>query len=151
MSKALGWILLVLGLAVAGYGVALASGAALPPPSLETPAGWGAALAVGVVVLIVALVLVTRTPKLAPAAAPLPPPPAVPETVEIKRTEMRWGERQAAPEAAATTEIESTREQLARLKVQYGLGELSAESYRRLSADLEAKLAELERAEMDKA
>jgi hypothetical protein len=149
VSKSLGWILLVLGLVVAGYGVALLAGAALPTGGVSDRAAWGGALAVGLVFLVVALVLITRTPKLGPAAAPAPPPVPQPETVEVKRTEMRWGERPATQEAPETSELEGTRQQLARLKVQYGLGELSAESYRRLSEELEAKLAQLERAEME--
>lgn len=148
MSKAMGWILLVAGLGLAGYGVALLSGAALPTGGVNYAIVGSLGLGLGLLLLVIALVFLTRQPKMGPAAVEAPPL-AAPETVEVKRTEMRWAERPAAQEGEVTTEIEGVRQQLARLKVQYGLGEISNESYRRLSAELEAKLAELERAEYE--
>lgn len=144
MGKGLGWVLLVVGLALAGYGVAQFAMDSVPAGPLPPPLAQGGSLAVGFVLVVFSLVLLIRTPRVAPAPAPAPPAPAAPEVVEVKRTEMNWASRpEAADDSDALVEV---RQKMGRLKVQYGLGEVGNESYKRQMADLEAQEAEIEKA-----
>jgi predicted membrane protein len=65
--------------------------------------------------------------------------------VEIKRTRMDVGLASEAPQQDPDdARLEEVNMQLARLKVQYGMGDLSGESFKQLSQALNKEKAELE-------
>lgn len=105
---------------------------------------------VGLAFLVVGVVFLVMKPK-APAVAPESRAASPPRRqVEIKRTEMNVGRPEpssSAPKTAESSldaEIEEMTRKISRLKVQYGMGEISKESFRRLRDELEQEKAELE-------
>lgn len=102
---------------------------------------------VGFAFLVVGVVFLLLKPKR--RVTPEAPPQPQRRTVEIKRTKMDVGrsEPSAGTEGAASSldaEIEELTRKISRLKVQYGMGEISKESFRRLRDELEKEKAELE-------
>lgn len=102
---------------------------------------------IGLAFLVVGVVLLLMRPK--PKVTPDAPPRPERRTVEIKRTEMNVGRPEPAPSPAGgdsdlDAQIDELTRKISRLKVQYGMGELSKESFRRLRDELEQEKAELE-------
>lgn len=99
------------------------------------------------VVGVVFLVMKPKAPQVTPEARSASPPR---RHVEIKRTEMNVGRPEPSPgpaeaaESSLDEEIEEMTRKISRLKVQYGMGEISKESFRRLRDELEKEKAELE-------
>ncbi len=101
----------------------------------------------GVAFLAIGVVLLLLKPKR--RVTPDAPPQPQRQAVEIKRTEMNVGRPEPTTGASAGSsslddEIDEMTRQLSRLKVQYGMGEISKESFRRLRDELEKEKAELE-------
>src|SRR5688572_22948897 len=84
------------------------------------------ALGAGALLLVLGIVMMLLKPKQAPVVvqrvAPVPQ-----QQVEIKRTEMNWGA--GAPTRSASedlqAELDAINQKVSRVKVQYGMGELS--------------------------
>lgn len=146
-----GWLAIAVAFVTLAYGVALLLPTATLPTSLREPTTIGASMVVAAVVMFVAAVGASRGPVGEPArgvqirAAPreTDEPPAY----EIKRTDMNWAPPADQPDAERESgdELAEVKRQLAKLKVDYGLGRLNAKSYQTLRAELEAQEAELER------
>lgn len=104
----------------------------------------------GLVLLILGAVLHVPAGPRVVSAAPGPRliDPGPPAPIEIKRTVMWPGPpetKPAGPGAASLEErLEAVNRRLASLKVRYGLDEISKETYKRLSAELDRQRAELE-------
>lgn len=134
-------------MAIAAYGLALVSKPdAVPGWRPEGDAASISILSGGVLVLLVGLIFIVRRSPIPMAPTPQEAPRPL-ETVEIKRTEMRWGETSPAEpaEAASDDRLEAIQQQISKLKVQFGLGQVSPEAYKRLLEDLQAEEAELTR------
>lgn len=112
----------------------------------------------GVLLLVLGTVLLLLKPrkrKVQPAAQPAGP---ARRQVEIKRTEMNVG----SPSTPASTgyagsspdldaQIESLDQEIARLKVQFGMGQIDKQSFARMRDELEKEKAELELRRMEEA
>ncbi|MBI2078515.1 MAG: hypothetical protein HYT80_09140 [Euryarchaeota archaeon] len=100
---------------------------------------------VGVLFLTLGIILLLvgprgpRVPKGAAVAA------AQPQQVEIKRTEMNWGSSQAAtPSDQLQEALDEVNRKIGQAKVQYGMGQLSNESYKLLMAQYEKERGAIE-------
>lgn len=144
LGRGWGWAFLVGGLAGCAAGLLLVVLGARAPAAAGVGRLGGAWVATTGLLFVVLGVLVL----LRPGRPPVPdvPAPAPPEPVEIKRTEMRWDENRPPvspdPFQAQRDDVERRK---ARLKVRYGMGELSDHSYRALMTELEAEELEIER------
>ncbi|HLE47031.1 MAG TPA: hypothetical protein VI818_01945 [Candidatus Thermoplasmatota archaeon] len=112
----------------------------------DDPAKTGYGLAgIGVLFLTMGVILLLvgprgpRIPKGAAVAA------AQPQQVEIKRTEMNWGSGQtAAPSDQLQEALDDVNRKIGQAKVQFGMGQLSNESYKILMAQYERERGVIE-------
>jgi hypothetical protein len=152
-TKVVGLILLILSIPLILLGILylFSDVDAVPQivPDDRNMSGYAAAGA-GAVFLLLGVVLMLLTPKpkgvvVAPTAV------APPQQFEIKRTEMNWGTTSQAKTASEDLQdqMDAVKQKLSRIKVQYGMGELSSESYRTLTQQYELEMAAIERKVLD--
>lgn len=81
----------------------------------------------------------------APSPPPTPPPPPS-EVVVIKRTEMNWQPlpKSMSPEQRLQERLDDVNGRMGRVKVQFGLGHVSKDTYKKLMEDLEREKTEIE-------
>lgn len=98
----------------------------------------------GVGFLFLGVILLVVSPKKKVAPVVVVPPPA--QTYEIKRTAMDVGSssRQTVGDELQT-QLDLVNQKMGRLKVQFGMGELSNESYKTLMGQYEVEKAAVER------
>jgi hypothetical protein len=150
-TKGFGILLIIVSMLLLLAGVSYLFMATSPLPSLvkqdPTLTGYAAGGA-GLLALLLGVVLLVIAPKPAvPIVVPVTQPAL--QTVEIKRTEMNWGSgARPAAQADASEDLsgrlEGINQRLGRLKVQYGMGELSNESYKTITTQLEQEKADIE-------
>ena len=105
--------------------------------------GYGLA-GIGVLFLTLGVIMLligprTRTPKALASAV------AQPQQVEIKRTEMNWGSQTvASPSDQLQEALDEVNRKMGQAKVQYGMGELSNESYKLLMGQYEKEKGAIE-------
>lgn len=151
-AKIAGGILIGLSILVLLAGVLLAFGSEDSTPSFlkEALVGDDVAktgyvyMAVGGFLLVGGVVLLLLPGHKTEFKAVVAPRP-VAQTVEIKRTQMDFAKPAAGPGSALDEELEGVNQKMGRLKVQFGIGELSSASYQTLMAQLEAEKAAIER------
>lgn len=144
-TKLAGVILLVLAVPLAVLGLMyLFSDVDVPDlvPGDRGLSGYAAAGA-GALLLLVGVVLMVVGRK--PHAAAAPQSAVATEQYEIKRTEMNWGARPTAVPEDLQAQLDAVNHKLSRIKVQYGMGELSSESYKTLTQQYEQEKAVIER------
>ena len=147
-AKILGIILLVLSLPLLGLAV-MYLGSEEPPvaPFIGDEPSMSAYVLLGVAALFIVLGIILLLVK--PRAAPAPvvvAAPAPPQEITIKRTEMNWGTQPvaASPTAQLESALDAVNQKIGRLKVQYGMGEISNESYKRMMVTYESEKAQIE-------
>lgn len=145
--KALGIVLLLMSLPLLVGAILYLFMAAPPGPSFvaEDPAKTGIALgAGGALFLLLGVILLVVSPKKEPTPVVVVTP--APQTYEIKRTEMDLGSssRQTVGDDLQA-QLDLVNQKMGRLKVQFGMGELSSESYKTLMAQYESEKAAVER------
>lgn len=103
-----------------------------------------ALVAAGVLFLLLGLILLLigpRTKVLKGAAEAAPQP----QQIEIKRTEMNLGGQQAAsPSEQLQEALDDINRKIGQAKVQYGMGQLSNESYKLLTSQYEKEKGAIE-------
>lgn len=143
-ARTLGIVLLVLSIPVLLAAV-VSYGSEGTMPAIFGPSTGIVLAAAGVGLLLFGIVFIVVAPKKKVVAAPVAPPPPPPQ-VEIKRTEMNWGANK--PKSASDElqeELEAVNQQIGKIKVQYGIGELSNEAYKLMMADYEKKKSKIEK------
>lgn len=146
-GRVVGSVLVVASIALLVAAVLQLYGAAPPLPAVggdfETTGYVVGGL--GVVVLAGGVVLFILRPRSKTAKVGTPVEPM--QQVVIKRTEMNWGPQTSVsrtPSDDLQSQLDAVNQKIGRLKVQYGIGELSGETYKALIIEYEKERAAVE-------
>jgi heme/copper-type cytochrome/quinol oxidase subunit 2 len=144
-SRALGAVFLVLSVPVLLAGVLVRFSSTSVVPAFLGESTFLVLLGLGTSMLLLGILFVIGITRKKAVVAAAPAPETTAE-VEIKRTEMNWGSQtKAAPSDELQDALDKVNQKIGRAKVQYGVGELSADSYKLLIADYEKEKAEIQR------